>query len=981
MATMPRTSEMAFNPELAIALRGKHPRWRDRIGAEQSGVLKDHPGLQPDIVIQHPGGAPVIVETEFEPAPTVEDDARARLGKIIAATGDEVETTIAVRVPSALRGDQGRLAEQIAAAEFQYCVFSETDDEPRRWPESGWLSGGIDDLAGLIEQTALSERHIAEGMKILEEGVSQAAKLLRIGLKDDRPDVLAKIADALHQEDGEQTSRMAAAIVANALIVQMGIAGAYGIPTLDELRGIRRQLLKSRVLDAWRYILDEINYWPIFKIASDVLLPIPDDTARQALHRLHGVAIDLDGMGATTTQDLAGQMFGRLISDRKFLATFYTLPSSAALLAELAVSKLEVDWGNAEAVKGLRIADLACGTGVLLSAAYRAVAARHRRSGGDDGALHRAMMENALVGADIMPAATHLTASMLSSAHPRITFGRTRVHTMLYGEQPEATGRATAIGSLDLINQDEQATLFGTGQHALSGVGDTTESVGGVTNGDIIRLPHGSADLVIMNPPFVRPTGHEARKIGVPVPAFAGFATSEDEQRLMAAELKKARRQLADPVGAGNAGLASYFIDLADAKVKPGGVLALVLPITVISGKSWAAARHRLARHYRDLTVVTLATVGQYARAFSADTGEGEALIVAVKRGAPVEAADADTPTLYSNLRHRPRSTVDSMEVARAISQGPARETEFIWIGADEIGCYIRASLADGGCTALRDADVVSAALNLPRGALHLPRRLDADPLPVTSLGNLGARGKYHQDISGPEENRAGVPRGPFNIIPWREGTPTYPVLWWHDAARERRLVVAPDSEGLVRPGRRQHAIDVWETATRLHFNRDFRLNSQSLAACLTPEQSIGGRAWPNFHVEGDPRREQALALWTNTTPGLIAFWWLGTRQHAGRVSVTITMLPSLPVLDVQTLTESQLRLAARLFSEFASRDLLPANEAYRDETRQDLDRAVLCELLGLPASILEPLSLLRRQWCEEPTVHGGKSTRPGGPG
>ena len=86
-------------------------------------------------------------------------------------------------------------------------------------------------------------------------------------------------------------------------------------------------------------------------------------------------------------------------------------------------------------------------------------------------------------------------------------------------------------------------------------------------------------------------------------------------------------------------------------------------------------------------------------------------------------------------------------------------------------------------------------------------------------------------------------------------------------------------------------------------------------------------------------------------------------------------------MLDVRTLTEPQLRLAARLFSDFASRDFLPANEAYRDETRKDLDRAVLCDLLGLPESILEPLALLRRQWCEEPTVHGGKSTRPGGPG
>ena len=52
-------------------------------------------------------------------------------------------------------------------------------------------------------------------------------------------------------------------------------------------------------------------------------------------------------------------------------------------------------------------------------------------------------------------------------------------------------------------------------------------------------------------------------------------------------------------------------------------------------------------------------------------------------------------------------------------------------------------------------------------------------------------------------------------------------------------------------------------------------------------------------------------------------------------------------------------------------------NEAYHDETRQALDEAVLTDLLGLPEDILEPLALLRLQWCQEPTVHGGKATRP----
>ena len=57
-------------------------------------------------------------------------------------------------------------------------------------------------------------------------------------------------------------------------------------------------------------------------------------------------------------------------------APFYTLPSSATLLAQLAVARLDIDWSDREAVGALRIGDFACGTGALLNAAYEAVLSR-----------------------------------------------------------------------------------------------------------------------------------------------------------------------------------------------------------------------------------------------------------------------------------------------------------------------------------------------------------------------------------------------------------------------------------------------------------------------------------------------------------------------------------------------------------------------------------------------------------------------------
>ena len=110
-----------------------------------------------------------------------------------------------------------------------------------------------------------------------------------------------------------------------------------------------------------------------------------------------------------------------------------------------------------------------------------------------------------------------------------------------------------------------------------------------------------------------------------------------------------------------------------------------------------------------------------------------------------------------------------------------------------------------------------------------------------------------------------------------------------------------------------------------------------------------------------------------NTTLGLIAFWWAGSRQQPGRARLTITKLPSLAVIDPRRLLPTQLARAEFIFQDFRDCTFLPANEAWRDETRQALDRAMLVDLLGLSEALLEPLALLRLQWSAEPSVHGGK--------
>ena len=101
-----------------------------------------------------------------------------------------------------------------------------------------------------------------------------------------------------------------------------------------------------------------------------------------------------------------------------------------------------------------------------------------------------------------------------------------------------------------------------------------------------------------------------------------------------------------------------------------------------------------------------------------------------------------------------------------------------------------------------------------------------------------------------------------------------------------------------------------------------------------------------------------------------------GVRQQEGRAGLKITALPSLPTIDARRLSENSLKLCEKIFDQFRDRVFLPANEAYRDATRKDLDAAIF-KSFELPNELLELLDLLRRKWCSEPSVHGGKSTKP----
>ena len=958
---MPHQTEPNANNALAVLLRGMLSE--STVRPETTQMFPDYPGRHADVLITALGSSPVTVEAEYEPGPEVEQDARERLGLSVVNEPRPIEAAIALKYPEDVDSAYD-LGQAIADAQLSYCVLY---DDGTRFPQSGWLTGSVTDLADLVGLVSVPTKAVDQAAEALERGIERAAAQLNT-MAELRPNITPTIARLLGMSDVPQTRRMACAIVANALVFHQRIAGMYDdVRHLGLVCGPGVANPQQEVLSAWTDIL-KINYWPIFAIARDILGQLPAGDASLILAALRDTAQEIDVAGVNNAHDLTGRIFQRLIADRKYLATFYTLPASAALLARLAVSKMEgVDWSDADAIGTLRIADFACGTGALLSAVYEQVAARHERAGCDPAHLHPAMMEEVLYGCDVMPSAIHITGSTLSGAQPNIGFGQSRLYTMPYGHQSDCTVK---IGSLELLQSSAVQTLFNTSDPALR-----TGSVGEETAAQVqVDVADEGFDLVIMNPPFTR-AGSDwegSSRSEDYVKQFRGLATDLDTQKAMA---KALRNRTKGTCYHGYAGIASAFVALAHRKLKPGGVIALVLPLSAAAGLSWKAVRQMLAEDYTDLDVLSIAANGP-DMAFSSDTGMAECLVIARKQMAAAEAKIVR----FASLRRRPRGFAEADAIAknitnetaiRDIADGPYGGTNLL-VGDDVTGAMLTGTLSSGGenwgGVRLDDFALAQTAYALSRSELWLPGQSEPFPIPIVLLSEIGNRGWHDINIAGA--------KAPFTKIAASQ-TATYPCLWSHDAKKETRMVCEPDSQLQVRQGMEVKVVEVWATASRAHISRGFRFNSQPLAVAFTKSECIGGRAWPNVRFQ-DPRFDYAVSVWSNGTLGMLMYWWHSNIQVAGRGDMSITAIESLPILDFRTLTDDQLATAEAIFDEFRELDLKPAYLADADPSRAVLDRRVVCDLLGFDDDTYRAVRQLAAKWCAEPSVHGGKKRPPG---
>ena len=225
----------------------------------------------------------------------------------------------------------------------------------------------------------------------------------------------------------------------------------------------------------------EINYRPVF--SYDVASLIPSkfvDEVRVIVSAVRGLSIEKVG------GDLLGTIFHNLIplGIRKAVAAYYTNVLAAEFLAELSIERPDV-----------KVADLAVGSGGLLVAAYRIKRALLRIPLTQK--IHQRIVEEELLGIDVMPFAANVAACHLALQSPAHLTNH--VSIAVWDSSDLSPGRIipAAADISDVLLGQTSLDSFSSGRRTVKGVMKLT----GSSPKDLTLK---EVDLVIMNPPFTR---------------------------------------------------------------------------------------------------------------------------------------------------------------------------------------------------------------------------------------------------------------------------------------------------------------------------------------------------------------------------------------------------------------------------------------------------------------------------------------------
>ena len=925
--------EEAVNTILAELLQGH--------GINARPEARDPRGT-PDIRVHVAYPNTILLECKWDGASSqLEDQLTERLETFPDALG-----LIGVLYPTRLRHKRYIRANLKKATDIKWWLHGSRGELN---PDRRIRTGSVADLVSHLRALPLDIEGIdavQAAAKVIGYALEQAAKHL-----SSHSQTAYAIAEIIAKSDQEKDRaaalRIACLVLFNALSFQDRLA-EINENVLTATKSWRTQGVPG-LRDAWRYVCDNIDYVPVFELATNILDEIdhsPFETHKPIFDPLVKAMRDTRHLQG---HDLSGRLFHTLLTDAKFTGAYYTSIPAATMLARLVFHDWppHVDWKDHEFPASLDVADLACGTGTLLMAVASEAERRHVEAGGRNTAdLHKAMVEQALHGYDVQLSAVHFAATSLAMLNPKIQFDRMNLYVMQLGVE----GSKVSLGSLDFLGNGEAGVQYGLSPDEMGASTRDAKRVSGngprgVEDGVTATLPN--IDLAIMNPPFTRSVSGNL---------LFGSLPAADRPKLQ----KELQNRLKSKQASVTAGLGAAFVATAAGKIRPGdGRLALVLPLTVCTGRSWQQTRALIECEFALDIVITSHDPERWN--FSDSTDLSEALLIATRRKS--NGPQTKHRTTFVNLWQNPANVLDAHRIAQAAADtAPAylegTGTALIEVDGRHVGevLSIRESELAGkkwsGVQFAR-ADVTRSALRLLNAnEVRIPGEQKTARVSLCRLDKLGQVGPDVRDIWD-------------GFKPTNSVTP-YAMVEGHDTNQRRFMTTEPNKylSALAepRPGRNlKSAEQLWSRAGHLLVAGRPRLNTMRVAAILSSDMVLSNVWWS---VRTENRCwDKVMTVWLNSSIGLLTFLSIRNTTEGGWVAMKKADLEELPVLDLRELSEEQIQGLSDVFDRLADAEFERLPSMSNCAARRALDDG-LSEILGLPK-----LDTLRVLLASEPVV------------
>ncbi len=561
---------------------------------------------------------------------------------------------------------------------------------------------------------------------------------------------------------------------------------------------------------------------------------------------------------------------------------------------------------------------------------------------------------NSCYAFDVLEYATQITALNLALHSPETPIEELSwIYTMPLGYREE--DKSVSLGSLELARiKGKFEKIFG---HATK---TGLKTKGKEMLKTILALE--PFDLIVMNPPFARTTGRGG-KTGGGLFGFMGDAKVRQEvlkdYAKLRDEIREALEKTADKTFKGTnlgsllkddefrpywniwqAGEGFLFLYLADFRLNEEGKLCFVLPRGLLSGISWFLARTLLAIKYHVEYVVVSFEPANYN--FSESTSLSECLIVARKVKKHTEHQyttfehEENEETTFVTLLNKPRTSIEAIGLANSIEAGEGNYVEagqskafLMSVNRDELLEYVDNW---GRFVFLPNIELLDEIRKLLGGTIK--------------VGNLKAKillKKFNNLIStiGVDAHRF---IDTFKILD--ESVPgSMRMLHGGEEAQRLRMQTSPNAYALPIIERGKSIFE--EKAGNLLVPDRIWVETAHVISMLSDQKLISNIFYTVRLKNESLDRLKAICLWLNTTWGVLTILSSREETRGGFIRLKMSQWRLLPVLDIDSLSKSQLKALAALFEEFKDVELSRIPQQYGpdgvvDKQRLQLDKKFL---------------------------------------